>query len=613
MAAPGVNFEPIIEHIFSLIDFGIAIRDKINSIMIKNPTYDKGIVLQVATARIIGQIGNAKAFLRALLGNYLYDATTGSYRLACGDAAGHLHVFTPANISFNRIVLVDVENVRLGLARPAENESNNLIHLGLNEHNSMQYLRNLVAADDKALYIFVRAGTPPHGVNPPIFSIVSNNLIECNVLFPEMPDNQLRIRFNETDDFVMLALLTFLTNELQNIFPGTQIPVFVMSADNYDWFTPKNYAGGARIEGENYPYVVYYAPLTGGQWCHFRSGNRNNRIGHRLTKRHNAQGRYNNNARGSLNNLNYYNSRAFPTREQLTEFESRRETSHPMLGHTCSLRRQAGTFGIAPHKYKRQRGSPNIYTYTTREGVNCTYNIETNQYEPDRHECKTWTKDTLESFVGGVDMSNLQQTKAVIADIARQEQEEDMLAEQARLAEEARLEEEAEARRAAEAEEARKAEEAMLINNVENAYSEATKIYNKIEDDYKLYSNKLETHAENPTKIVEHSIGFRKSTDNNKIRIDRLLDTITDIKVRLDPYIDADKKMEIDAYIQDIGEMIDIAQNYIDKADKNKAEMSAFKRKINNNKTRRNNGSGPAKKTAKNNKKNTHHATQNNQ
>jgi len=421
----------LVNHIFNLISQDIAIADKIKSVTekIKNriylefvrehsnfndPKLDKQVKAELSyelnqrkieqtreevirpavTSRIEQQITNAKQFIRTLIDEYLFNKVTGKFNLTCSMRAGQ-YTFDGRNPMFNRIVLVDYENVRIGLTkRQTIKLENNTVQTNpypLSIRYVVDYINHLAIKDTNALYILCKSSRDEQ-LRP--FIRLYDNVIECNIIFPEI-DSLHDIKFNETDDYVMLALLKLLVDKKEDMFPAiTHMPVFIMSSDNYDWFTPKNYKGDQRIRGLKYPYVVYYSPNTGGQWCYYRSANNNRRTEAAITRHKNSEGRYSD-VRTDLRDFGYYNSKVFPY--SLTEFVSKNITSHPIYDNICSLPRKAKTAKAIPPGYTQKNQYPfNIYEYKAEDSeLTCTFNADTGEFIPNISYCNTWTSNML--------------------------------------------------------------------------------------------------------------------------------------------------------------------------------------------------------------------------
>ena len=393
----------LIDKLFSFISQDIAIDDKIKSVTeklkrLKRNMYaqiDDTVIRKEVTLRIEQQIANAKKFIALLINEYLFDKATNKFKLSCDERHDKV-TFDGLDPKFNRIVLVDYENVRIGLTqdqRRVLHDGSSVVNhkpLNINKEDVEYYIETLISKDINALYILCKTD---HRNRFTAFDRMSKNVIECNILFPLI--NSLHgINFNETDDYVMLTLLKLLVDKQHDMFPGMQMPVFVMSADNYDWFTPKNFKGELRARNLKYPYIVYYSPNTGGQWCYYRSANNNKRPGTNITLHNISEGRFYD-VRTSLREYGYYNSDVFPNIESIDRFVSMERTSHPVNGDICSLHRKAKTAKAIPPLYKQLKIGSNIYEYKTLAGTPCTFNADTGEFNPDISVCNTWTQEAL--------------------------------------------------------------------------------------------------------------------------------------------------------------------------------------------------------------------------
>jgi hypothetical protein len=364
--------------------------------------------------RIMHEMTNAKNYIAWLLTNFLnlpakqlqatnciakfqgrpdfvqvYNAQATSAQITSDvrvcEEAGVFQV--PLN-TFRRVVLVDYANMRRGVDRQQG--------LGIDERSFDSYLRNLIARDTNALYIVCKTfGT--RRANS--FIALTNNYLECNINMT-IPQNNFNLEFNETDDYVMLALLKLLSGI---VLPHSKLPIFVISADNYDWFTPINSASVVRAEAQQsqYPFVVYYSPVTGGQWC-YAQPLPDNTIRGTMTLHTKSEGRRHiRGVRESLREIAYYNTEAFP--QDPSQLVSVEATRHPILGHACSyesLRGLAREARNAPPGYVYNRVQK-IYINTDK---NCSFDDNTNTYTNlttgatgvDLPECDTWTRQALE-------------------------------------------------------------------------------------------------------------------------------------------------------------------------------------------------------------------------
>ncbi len=599
-AAPAFDLGALIDKLYGLISRQIVIDDKVKDVRKDVPAADAtdAEITDIVTDRSTEQIRQAKGFMRYLIENYLHDG--GRFVLSAKEAVGK-HTFTPAIDGFNRIVLVDFENARNGLQGA---QSIGIPHAYGAVNN---YIYNLARSDTNALYILVRSVNPG---NKGRFYKFAHNIVECNIDF-HPPASDHGINYNETDDFVLLPLLKLLVDKQHEMF-GQPMPVYVISADNYSWFTPKNVlqANLPHSQGRTYPYLVYYSPILGGQWCYYRSANTNTRkqipVG-RFTEHQNQGSRKNNSNRfyRSLGQGNYYNTEVFPAQANMGTFVSKAaiRPTHPIFGDICHLRKKVDAARAIPPGYEESMPGSDIFVnYTTKQFFKCTYNAATGEFN--HPDCNTWNDEERKRF----ETEQLEQRGMTSAEFSRFFRE---LRNDKRKSIAAELEKERLEERARIEEQVRVAEQARLMNVAREKYKSAVEQYEH------EYIQQLVFFNDDLDKLKKHGIKpyFGIYDDAFARILNKIIGIYREINT-IKSEIDEEHNAELAEFITLIKEIIDEIQRFIagmpseiEVAEQEAAKSKAIKRKSsgpnNNNRGGPNNNMEPkTKKAAPNNQNN---------
>ncbi len=217
---------------------------------------------------------------------------------------------------FKRVILIDYVNALNGLTRDANAdvfipgvtpESNSNVDYKKFE----TYLYDVVARrDPDALYIFIK---PTRGLRQAhSFVHVTDNVLEYNLRLPKGDDivtkenhkaraaqagaaaAQVKAgrNFTEYDDYVMIGLVCIFKKLIPNL------DVYVISADNFDWFMPARddkdipdkvykYFGNDEEGYGVFPVIKYYSPRRMGAICGYRPHANNS-----FEEKHSRRGEY---------------------------------------------------------------------------------------------------------------------------------------------------------------------------------------------------------------------------------------------------------------------------------------------------------------------------------
>lgn len=516
-----------------------------------------------------------------------------------------------------RIVLVDFRNIYCGISgmnppivtglRNACNPNNNVVdYSDENIQIFEDYLYNQIAGrDPNTLYIVIKSNNGSrtnHG-----FAALTQNIIEYTLNLDKGPLNE--VTFVEYDDYTLISLYIILSQ----FYAAYNLELYILSADNYNWYTPISINGNQPrtyvTNGNQYYELKYYSPKQ-RSLMHYHHADNKNRYDP-PTRAHPVPGVWHSRFGGRIPLNQLFTPHNFFTQEDI-------ETSDKLHGEGLQV---IGKLNTILEKYimwkqnlrdaqikKLNNNSININEITEYVAYLYTeYNRLISELQRIQHDIQQHSDLSLKDLIYYLDQSiaenpRLLQTNAdanrTHSNTVRRIQHE--RAEQARQAEEAR--------KAAEAEEARIAEEAIRasMGEASKAREAAINYMQQIDNDYKLYTDfigNIKNKDIEQERINRHSDTFIQNTQSKISKIRAKLLTITNIRGTIGGATN-NNISKLDRYISEIKVYITNAQQKVNKVSGNIKQIGGIKRSssepMNNNGTRKR-GNGPNNRTRLNN------------